>query len=262
MYKNWPVIVLAVALIAIVCVSGYTDPSNNERQTGANANSPASNIAHNEGAQASNDAHRPERAPFWRKLVAWPDGVAALAILFTLFFIAWQAMLMRQSLTGADDSSKRELRAYLNVVIGEAIWQERRPPAVGGDLMFEGRPLLINTGRTPAKNIIFKARAAVLPAPLPRSTRLPEEPDIEIPPSMLGSQQSASMFAIVDGFRPDDEVDIIKSGHGNIGLYVWGKITYDDDFGDPHFFRFCQQLYWDGSGKLRCFYTPGRNEAD
>jgi hypothetical protein len=46
------------------------------------------------------------------------------------------------------------------------------------------------------------------------------------------------MMAVVEGFRPDVEVDIIKSGSGNIGLYVWGKITYEDMFKAPHFVSF------------------------
>jgi hypothetical protein len=31
------------------------------------------------------------------------EGVTALAVLFTLFFIAWQALLMRQSVSASDE---------------------------------------------------------------------------------------------------------------------------------------------------------------
>jgi hypothetical protein len=45
----------------------------------------------------------------------------------------------------ADRSSKKELRAYVSVVVGSAVYQEREK-----NLRFEGKPLMVNTGRTPA----------------------------------------------------------------------------------------------------------------
>jgi len=100
--KNLPIILLGIALVAVIALSCYKVPS---------------------------------------KIFAWPEGVTALAVLFTLFFIAWQALLMRQSVSASDEVSKRELRAYLTVVIGDATFQERRDEAKGGDLKFECRPL-------------------------------------------------------------------------------------------------------------------------
>lgn len=165
-------------------------------------------------------------------LVAWPEGVTTLAVLLTLFFIAWQATLMSQTVSASAESSKRELRAYLTVVVGGAIFQERRGADKGGDLMFECRPLIVNTGQTPARNITYKARAAVMPLPLPKEVHLPEAPDDDIGGSIIGPQQNANMFAVVDGFRPDNEVQGVKSGIGDKGLYVWGRVTYEDVFGD------------------------------
>src|ERR1035437_10680120 len=120
MKKNLPIILLGIALVAVVALSCYTNPSI---------------------------------------ILAWPEGVAALAVLFTLFFIAWQAFLMRQSVSAFDEVSRRELRAYLTVALGTAIPQQHRDKDKGGDLKFECDPLLVNTGRTPARNITFKARA-------------------------------------------------------------------------------------------------------
>ena len=121
---------------------------------------------------------------------------------------------------------------------------------------------LVNTGRTPARKIKFKARSAVLAAPLSKETYLPEEPDDGIGDSILGPQQSANMFATVDGFRPDTEVEAIKHGIGDKGLYVWGRVTYEDAFGDSHVTRFCQHIYWDLKDNIRGHYIPGRNDAD
>lgn len=198
----------------------------------------------------------------WRMLLAWPEGVTALAVLLTLFFIAWQAILMRQTVSAADDTSQRELRAYLAVVIGTAIFQERRSADKGGDLKFECRPLLVNTGRTPARNIVFKARAAIMSVPLPKETNLPDAPDEGVGGSILGSQQNANMFAFVDGFCADNEVNDIKYRVGAKGLYAWGRVTYEDVFGVNHATRFCQLIYWDLLDKVQGLYIPGRNDAD
>jgi hypothetical protein len=262
MRKNWPIVVLAVALITIVCVSSYANPSGNAKQPGTGTNTPAKGIAHDETAQPSEPTQSTEESPFWRRLFAWPEGVAALAILLTLFFIAWQAMLMRQTVMSADDASKRELRAYLTTWIGEATYQQRRTEEAGGDLMFAVRPLLLNTGRTPARKIKFTARAAILPIPLPKETHLPEGADEGLQDSLLGSQQNAFMGARVDGFRPDNEVDGIKGGYGSIGLYAWGMVTYEDVFGESHFVRYCHHITWDRANEVRGFFTPGRNDAD
>jgi hypothetical protein len=226
--KNRPIILLGIVLIAVVGVSCYTDP----------------------------------HTPVWHRLIAWPEGVTTLAVLLTLFFIAWQAILMRQTVSTAEDASKRQLRAYLTVIIGEAIYQERRSEEDGGDLMFECRPLLINTGQTPARKIIFKVRAAVMAFPLPKEIHLPDAPDEGIGESILGPKQNAIMRAIVDGFRPDNEVEGIKHGTGDKGLYVWGRVTYEDVFGESHSTRFCQRIHWDMKNNVRGEYLPGRNDAD
>jgi hypothetical protein len=232
MRKNLPIILLGIVLLAVVGVSCYTNP-----QAAAGPPSVA-------------------------RLFAWPSGVETLAVLFTLFFIAWQALLMRQSVAGAEDSSKRELRAYLTVVVGEATFQERRPADKGGNLMFGCRPLVVNTGRTPARNIIFKARAAIMPFPLPKETHLPEATDKSVEGNVLGPQQQANMFSVVEGYRSDQESEQIKHGIGDMGLYTWGLVTYEDVFGETHFTRFCQRTYWDLSDRVRCHYIPGRNDAD
>jgi hypothetical protein len=169
---------------------------------------------------------------------------------------------MSQTVSDSAEVSKIELRAYLTVVIGAAIFQVRRDADKGGDLMFDCRPLLVNTGKTPARNITYKARAAVMPVPLPKDVKLPEAPDVDSGGSILGPQQNANMFAMVEGFRPDNEVQDVKFGVGDKGLYVWGRVVYEDIFGEIHFTRFCQRIFWDMQGNVRGNYIPGRNDAD
>jgi hypothetical protein len=199
----------------------------------------------------------------------WPEGVTAWGIIFTLFVIAEQtrqtalaAAATRDSVDHGLNTSKRKQRAYLTVIIGGAVYQERRSEAKGGDLKFECRPLLVNTGKTPARKLKFKARAAIFPSPLPKETHLPEGFDDGVGDSILGPNQSANLSAIVDGFCADGEVAEVKSGSERRALYVWGLVTYEDIFGDAHFTRFCQHIYWDLKNNVHGHYIPGRNDMD
>ena len=261
MRRNLPIILLGIALVALVGVSSYTDSQGHDRQNHAE-NSAHDGVAQDNLSRSTQEAPTSTQVPIWRVLLAWPEGVTTLAVLLTLFFIAWQAILMRQSVSGSEEASRRELRAYLTVVIGAALFQERRDEEKGGDLKFECRPLLVNTGRTPARKVIFKARAAVMPIPLPKGINLPDAPDEDMGGNILGSQQNANMSAVVDGFCADKDVENIKHGIGDKALYVWGRVTYEDVFGEDHFTRFCHHVYWDLNGDVRGHYIPGRNDAD
>src|SRR5579859_6214903 len=145
MRKNLPIILLGIVLIAVVCVSYYTDPRNQEKQNGAGGSAPMGSVSKNDAGHTGQDAQAPKHPPVWRILIAWPEGVTALAVVLTLFFIAWEAILMSQTVSAIGAASKRELRAYLTVVIGGALFQEQRAADKGGPLMFECQPLLINT---------------------------------------------------------------------------------------------------------------------
>jgi hypothetical protein len=129
-------------------------------------------------------------------------------------------------------------------------------------LRFQCNPLIVNTGQTPARNIVFKVQAAILPNPLPKDKHLPDTPDAGAGTSILGAKQNAEMNAVVDGFCADKDVKDIKSAAGDQALYTWGRITYEDVFGDKHSTLFCQHIYWDRKNNVRGLYIPGRNDAD
>lgn len=264
MWKSYlPLGILAVLIVAIMGMAAHAYPSSEAQNKSAAQAAVLAWVAEHNTSQGTHDAGNAQQPPFWREVIAWPDGVTALALIFTLICIAWQATLMRISVGNAEEASKRELRAYLTVIIGAAQPQIRRPDAEGGDLRFETRPIVKNTGHTPAKNIRCLARAAILPVPLPRTKHLPEEGDADREGNFIGAHQDAHLCAIVDGFCRDEDVARIKMGFGAEGaLYVWGLVTYDDVFGDKHYTRFCQQIYWDLKDTVFGTYISGRNETD
>jgi hypothetical protein len=164
----------------------------------------------------------------------------------------------REILSRQKTISELQLRAYLSVVIGGGVYQERDK-----NLRFEARPILLNNGNTPAQKISHKIRAAILPVPLPADYVLdrPEDTDSE---SLLPANQNRVMSAVVADFVEDDLVPKIMRGE-DFALYAWGTVTYEDAFQLPRIVEFCHHIIWlvDNDGKptnVLGYYTPGRNK--
>jgi hypothetical protein len=151
--------------------------------------------------------------------------------------------------------TEMQLRAYVSVVIGGGLYQER-----GKGLRFEARPVLVNSGSTPARKVVHTAHAAIFPAPLPKDLPLPIRQNEAGGEGMIGPHQSREMSATLDRFVADADVEDIKKAKGN-GLYVWGIVTYEDAFGQPRETRYCQMITWHPDGRIWGYYTPNRNNT-
>lgn len=147
-----------------------------------------------------------------------------------------------------------QTRAYVAAAIGVAIYQEREK-----GLKFEVKPLLMNTGQTPAHKLSYRAKAAILPIPLPQDFAFPL-PDENTGQAVIFPHQSVTMNAIVEDFVDDAEVNAIKHGEGKC-LYIWGVIAYEDQFGKPHDTKFCHAMTWLPDGKNWGLYVSRFNEA-
>jgi hypothetical protein len=166
-----------------------------------------------------------------------------------------------ENISNAIQSGNRlAMRAYVTTVIGSAIFQERREGE--GDLKFEGKVQLLNTGNTPARKVRIRKQAAIVPIPPEHfAFPLPEE-SADSPYASIGAHQSYVISSVVPDFAPDAEVPSIKEG-SNRALCIWGLITYEDIFGETHNTRFAHLLTWLADGKtVYGFYVPGHNEAD
>jgi hypothetical protein len=162
-----------------------------------------------------------------------------------------------ESVTALKERTAQQMRAYLTVVIGGATYQDRAK-----NLKFAGRPRLVNTGHTPAHNVGFKSRAAILPVQLPEDFDFPL-PDEIVGATVLGPNQFHELNGVVDDFVPDDEVESIKHAQGRV-LHIWGLVTYEDVFGEHRVTRFCQALTWVGEGKdeiIFGYYNSRHNDA-
>ena len=176
-------------------------------------------------------------------------------VLFT--FLLWWST--RDLVKGAEKSSRKQLRAYLTVVIGGAAFQERRQGIP--DLKFEAIPLIVNTGQTPAYNVRFRINADILTPGFPKGFMFPLSDEI-MGGSVIGPNQTANMSATIKDFIGDKEVDDVKYMiSGQRGLNVWGVVTYIDIFGHEWETQFAQTLYWHLDGKLFGKYCPEYSNA-
>lgn len=136
-----------------------------------------------------------------------------------------------------------QLRAYVSVLIGGALYQDR---AAG--LRFEAQPAIRNTGQTPARNLRWRMRAAILSAQIPHDFRFPI-PAHGDGSALLPSGQTFETRSWVEEWEPDEEVAAIKRGLPR-ALCVWGYVIYEDIFQRTHRTTFAQQLFWQPSGPL------------
>src|SRR5260370_15150258 len=119
----------------------------------------------------------------------------------------------------------RQQRDYLCVNFATAAFQNRETT-----LRFEVRLVLINVGLTPGYKVSYKARADVLPFPLP------DDFDFSLPDILTGSEttlggfgQNLILSAIVDRIYSEEEEAEIKAG-SNKRLYIFGTANYEDAY--------------------------------
>jgi hypothetical protein len=148
-----------------------------------------------------------------------------------------------------------QTRAYITVLVGDSIYQEREK-----NLRFQARPALMNTGNTFARKVGHRSKAAILPVPLPDNFDFPL-PEERAGASVVGAHQNATISAVVDEFVEDAEVESIKNGSAGRILYVWGIVYYEDIFGMPRETKFCQALTWLPNGKTWGVFIDGFNDA-
>ena len=219
-----------------------------------------------------------------------PTGILALIAFCQLLVYAYQAYKLRQTVQSAGEQSEAMerhigeaarsatametiantieagnqaiMRAYLTVLVGGAIYQERREGQ--SDLKFEGRPDLLNTGNTPARKVRIRIAADILPIPVPEDFDfpLPElEEELAKDAGIVGAHQKYTLAGTLKNFVPDAEIANIKEGREK-ALCVWGLITYEDVFGITHSTKFGQWLTWWPNNQVFGYYIKGQNDAD
>jgi hypothetical protein len=134
----------------------------------------------------------------------------------------------------------KQMRAYLSVVMNGGMFQERDK-----GYYFGLNPILVNSGNTPAHSIRYWAKAGVYDFPLPDDFDFPDGEDSVVTSFALGPHQSVVLNARLPDFVDDGEAQDIKGGK-NKRIYIWGKVSYVDVFGQERFTRFSHNIFWYG----------------
>lgn len=135
-----------------------------------------------------------------------------------------------------ESNAKKQLRSYLSVIIDTGIYQDEK-------LLFEAKPSLRNTGFTPAYKVSYWAKAGVFPSPLPDNFTLTSEAEMTKRDAVLAPHHSFQLSALVEKRFGDSEAEDIKFGKGK-KVYVWGKVIYEDIFGETHYTNFFHGISW------------------
>ena len=155
-----------------------------------------------------------------------------------------------------EQGNKAIIRAYMSVIIGAAVYQERQD-----GVRFEGKPSLVNTGSTPARNVHVRIAARIMSFADSERFEYPLPGEVAKTSAIAAPHQTYILSGMVTDFVPDAEISDIKAGRGK-ALTVWGVITYDDIFGDHHTTKFGQWLFWYPNQTVYGFYIPGQNDMD
>ena len=159
------------------------------------------------------------------------DPVALFtALLFASTTLLW--WVTHRTLRHSEESSKRELRAYVAFTISEAA---KIIPNPDGYLVI---PIVFdNRGQTPAVKVTSGANFDILdwPAPIP----FPEPTFEETGSIYVIHPGKVNWNTPVHARRKFSEAEVATAIEGRTKrFFLWGEIRYSDIFGDEHFTRF------------------------
>jgi hypothetical protein len=186
-----------------------------------------------------------------------------IGLFFVTAALAWYtkdlAGRTKELANDAKSSGRKELRAYLSVTIANAIYQE-----TGKGLLFEGRPELRNNGKTPAFKVTYSAVAKVMDWPLTIGQDFAVPAPIRQHNITVAPNQTFEMNAHQETFELDSTIPLVYTGISK-RLMVWGRVDYEDVFGEKWHTYFCHGNFWrpgkDGSAITVGAYIEGLNEA-
>jgi hypothetical protein len=169
----------------------------------------------------------------------WEIGAIILGSIFTGIIAVYAIRQFEESRR----SSERQLRAYLSVVVGAGIYQERLK-----GLRFEARPIILNNGATPAYKVRFSAVARIIPDKLAATYEFKMPTMLPVSQASIGPKENRIMSAVYPRMIPDHRAKKVVLGD-KIALWVWGVVEYEDAFEQPRYTQFCQRLDWRSDGK-------------
>jgi hypothetical protein len=185
------------------------------------------------------------------------DWLVFLFLVLTFVATAAAACYTRKQWITADDTEKRQVRAYAFATpTGVKDFEIGKAPTGGVGVR--------TMGQTPAYKIRGRINVGGLPYPLPADADLSlEKKTNQVQNSAFISPTNVfSLDALAAGQLNDTTKKAIDQGT-EFRLYVWGRVDYEDVFALSHWFTFCYS--YDGKsilGNQTVETCPRYNEAD
>lgn len=179
---------------------------------------------------------------WWDKLLSWPEGITAWAVLLTLYAIVWQAWETRKAaeaavaqVANAEKTSKQQLRAYLGIAESVARFN------MGVGLVTELH--VSNSGQTPAYDVTMWSHASV--RSYPHGDPVPPPPGGP-PKSVSILSPQGTPFLMNSNPVPITPEIAQAISTPNTAYFVQGQIRYLDIFKDVHVLNY--RLFFGGAG--------------
>lgn len=176
-----------------------------------------------------------------REMADWAEGTLAisafglLAAIIGTIGVFWTLRETRAALVHAKDTSKRELRAYITI-------EDCTHDPIETDALCRTNVVITNIGNTGALNVQMCCQTYV------RSREVkPRAAALIIAQLTLGKAAPLAKGSVITLAQPTivriSAADWVAIGRGDKALHTYGKITYDDVFGDRHVTTFWRSTY-------------------
>jgi hypothetical protein len=127
------------------------------------------------------------------------------------------------------------------------------------------KPIIRNTGQTPAYNVKYRSRAAILTFPLAQDFVFPLASSVAMASTtVIGADQTNFMLITTESMYGPSEVASIKEpvDKSNMRLVVYGTVDYTDAFNRPRYTNFCFFVEWSGPSLPEMLNHIRHNEAN
>jgi len=139
----------------------------------------------------------------------------------------------------AEDTEKRQLRAYVAVFISEGNHENTFQPPATPAVHFDVR----NSGITPAYETTHLSGVNMCDYPLPKNFNFttPDPPTPPTPMTVFSGVNNVGMTITSKRRLTSDEYQGIANGKRRVCF--WGTVRYADAFNEIHFTNFCNYFY-------------------
>jgi hypothetical protein len=157
------------------------------------------------------------------------------------------------------DQEKRQLRAYIGIIIPKPFLQSTPLPPAIPTVKFDVR----NYGQTPAYSVLQWAGVGIKNYPISKGVEFSILPQTIPHPVTIfpGTFDNVGITIPAERELTSDEMNSIGDGSAK-RLYFWGTIRYVDIFGDRHYTNYCVGVFALTTGAVKYDPCNVHNEAD